>query len=87
MSEEYGEPNLAPIAFDFEKAGLAHDRTSITLSGKDVLGIVQSALAELGPADDRIIAVKREVLEQVSEGRLAEALCTAIVGAGRASRS
>lgn len=84
MSDHYAKPGLAPIDYDVYKGRLATDRTSLTLSGKDVLGLVQSALAELGPANDRIIAVKREVLEQVSEGRLAEALRTAIVGAARA---
>lgn len=77
MSEEYGKPAIQPIALDF-----AHSHAPA--SGKDVLGIVQSAFDELGPATDRLIEVKREVLAEVSEGRLAHALRKAIVGAGKA---
>lgn len=83
MIEDYTPPGLAPLGFDFEQADRASDKASLTLSGTEVLGIVQSALAELGPASERIIAVKRDVLEKVAEGRLAEALHTAIVGAGK----
>jgi hypothetical protein len=84
MPEEYGKPVIAPLAFDFDSARLAEDQHSIALSGKDVLGIVHAALEEFGPATEDIIAVKREVLGEVSEGRLADALRTAIVGAGKA---
>lgn len=83
MSEEYGNPAIAPVDFDFDNARLAPSQVSMTISRKDVLGIVQSAFSELGPVDERMIAVKREVLDEVAEGRLASALRTAIVGAGR----
>jgi hypothetical protein len=84
MSDEYGKPAITPIAFDFDKARLAPEQTAITLSRKDVLGIVQSAFEELGPVSEKLIAVKREVLAEVAEGRPAHALRTAIVGAGKA---
>lgn len=83
MSDEYGKPAITPIAFDFEKARLAPDAASMTLSGKDVLGIVQSAFEELGPTSEGLIEVKREVLAEVAEGRPAHALRTAIMGAGK----
>ena len=84
MSEEYGKPAIVPIDFHFESSCLAAAETSMTLSGKDVLGIVQSAFDDLGPMSERIIAVKRDVLDEVSEGKIAQALRTAIVGAGKA---
>lgn len=84
MSEEYGKPALAPVAFDFETSRLESEQNSITLSRKDVLGIVQSAFDDLGPVTDRIVAVKRDVLGEVADGNLAKALRTAIIGAGKA---
>ncbi|MCZ8370242.1 MAG: hypothetical protein O9293_09805 [Porphyrobacter sp.] len=84
MSEEYCKPVIDSLAFDFDDVRLAPHQNSIALSGKDVLGIVQSALDELGAPTEEVIAVKREVLGQVSEGKLAQALRTAIVGAGKA---
>jgi hypothetical protein len=83
MSDEYGKPAITPIAFDFATAPPASDAASITLSGKDVLGIVQSAFEDLGPTSERLIEVKREVLAEVARGRPAHALRTAIVGAGK----
>jgi hypothetical protein len=83
MSDEYGKPAITLIAFDFEKARLASDAAHMPLSGKDVLGIVQSAFEELGLTSGRLIEVKREVLAEVAEGRPAHALRTAIVGAGK----
>ncbi|WP_017664573.1 hypothetical protein [Porphyrobacter sp. AAP82] len=82
MSENYGKPAILPVAFDFEKARLDRTEPYMTLSRKDVLGIVQSAFDEFGPASERLVAVKREVLAEVAEGKLAHALRTAIVGAG-----
>jgi hypothetical protein len=84
MSEEYGKPTLAPIWFDFDNARLAPTEACMALSRTDVLGIVQSALDEFGPATERLVEVKREVLNEVAEGKLAHALRTAIVGAGKA---
>jgi hypothetical protein len=85
MSEEYGKPAIAPLAFDFENADFAGAQTHLPVSGKDVLGIVQSAFEELGAANEGLIAVKRQVLAEVAEGRIAHALRTAIIGAGKAS--
>lgn len=84
MSEDYGKPAILPVAFDFEKARLDRSELFMTLSRKDVLGIVQSAFEEFGPATERLVEVKREVLAEVAEGKLAHALRTAIVGAGKA---
>lgn len=84
MSDEYGRPAIVAIGFDFENSCLTTEETSLALSRKDVLGIVQSAFDDLGPMSERIIAVKRDVMEEVSEGKLAQALRTAIVGAGKA---
>ena len=84
MSEEYGKPTLAPIWFDFDNAQLAPTEAHMALSRTDVLGIVQSAFDEFGPATERLVEVKREVLAEVADGKLAHALRTAIVGAGKA---
>lgn len=84
MSEEYGKPAITPVAFDFEDSPIPSGQSAITLSRMDVLGIVQSAFDDLGPTSERIIEVKREVLGEVADGKLAHALRTAIVGAGKA---
>lgn len=84
MSTGYGKANLTRLGFDFEKSILARTQPYLTLSRKDVLGIVQSAFDELGADDPELIAIKRDVLSEVSEGKLAHALRTAIVGAGKA---
>ncbi len=84
MSEHYGKPAVLPLAFDFDNARLAEGQTHLPVSGMDVLGIVQSAFEELGAANEALIAVKREVLAEVSERKIAHALRTAIVGAGKA---
>ena len=84
MSDEYGKPAITPTAFDFDTAQLAPDQTAITLSRKDVLGIVQSAFEELGPTSKELIAIKREVFAEIADGRPAHALRTAIVGAVKA---
>jgi hypothetical protein len=84
MSEEYRTPAITPISFDFDNSQLAPADAHMALSRTDVLGIVQSAFRELAPASERLVEVKREVLADVSEGKLAHALRTAIVGAGRA---
>lgn len=83
MSELYGKPAIVPIGFDFEDSFLTDTQAYMTLSRKDVLGIVQSAFDEIGPATDNLIDVRREVLADVAEGKLAHALRTAIVGAGK----
>jgi|GEM_PF-2790175 len=84
MTKNYGRPAVLPITFQFEDAQLATTETHIILSRKDVLGIVQAAFDELGLQSPELIAIKREVLEEVAEGKLAHALRTAIVGAGKA---
>lgn len=86
MSKNYASPEVGPIEFDFEDSILPNAQAYMTLSRKDVLGIVNSAFAQLGADRRALVAVKREVLEAVVEGRLAEALRIAIVGAGQAGR-
>jgi hypothetical protein len=84
MSKDIGKIAIVPLEFDFEGARLTETKAYMTLSGKDVLGIVQSALSELAPSQDpQLIAIKRAVLEEVAQGKLAHALRTAIVGAGK----
>jgi hypothetical protein len=83
MSESYEAPLLAPLAFDFERARLAPGETSISLTGRDVLAIVEVALAGTGKQGSQITALKREVLDAVAEGRLAEALRNSIIGAAK----
>ena len=87
MPQEYGKPAITPLGFDFDNARVLDAQAHISLSRTDVLGIVQSALDEIGPASEDIVALKREVLNAVAEGRLADALRTAILGAGRVSPS
>lgn len=60
---------------------------TLSLSHKEVLAIVQSALDELGQPDPALLTVKRRVFEDVVEGRLVQALRTAIVGASHARRA
>lgn len=83
MPEEYHKPSVRPVGFDFEAARLAQSEVYLTLTPKDVLGIVQSALNELGPQSPESIAIKHEVFAEVADGKLAHALRTAIVGAGK----
>ncbi|RNJ62443.1 MAG: hypothetical protein EDM03_13440 [Porphyrobacter sp. IPPAS B-1204] len=76
---------MRAIVYDFDNAPhLTQTDAYMTLSRKDVLGIVQSAFDELGPDHPEFIAIKREVLAQVSDGKLAHALRAAIIGAGQA---
>jgi hypothetical protein len=84
MSEEYREPAVTPICFDFDNAQLGQGETHMALSRTDTLGIILSAFSELAPATERLNQVKRDVLTEVSEGKLGHALRTAIVGAGKA---
>ena len=85
MSRDYGKASLTRLGFEFEDPAVCEGEDCLTLSHKDVLGIVQSAYDELGADDPELIAIKHHVLIEVSEGRLAHALRAAIVGAGRAS--
>lgn len=82
MRERYTGPALVSVGFDFETCQV-ESQTHLHLSSKDVLGIVQSAFGELGSHDLALTEVKREVLDQVADGRLAKALHTAIIGAGK----
>ena len=83
MKQDYVPTRLMLIDFEFEHAILRDCDPYLTLSRKDVLGIVQSAFAELDDTDPQLIAIKQQVLEEVSEGKLAHALRTAIIGAGQ----
>jgi hypothetical protein len=83
MPEDYRQPSVSEIGFDLDAAQLAHSEKCLMLSHQDVLGIVQSALRELGPQSPELIAIKRDVLAEVADGKLANALRTAIIGAGK----
>lgn len=56
------------------------------LSHRDILGLVQDAFAEINGDLQATIAVKRQVLEHVSEGNFARAMRAAIVGASQVAR-
>lgn len=84
MSRGYEKGNLTRLGFDFDDSVLARAEAYLTLSRKDVLGIVQSAFDELGEDDPDLVAIKRQVLAEVGAGHLAHALRTAIIGAGKA---
>jgi hypothetical protein len=84
---DYRPPVSSQLAYDFDGAPPIEPGRALYLSHKDVLGLVQSALEELGSRDPALIALKRAVFEEVVDGRLAEALRTAIVGAGRAGHA
>ena len=76
---------MRAIAYDFDNVPqLTHTDVYMTLSRKDVLGIVQSAFDEMGPNNPELVEIKRQVLSEVSEGKLAHALRSAIIGAGKA---
>ena len=77
---------LTRLNFDFEQSLLARCDAYLTLSRKDVLGIVQSAFDELGGNDPDLVMIKQQVLEEVAEGKLAHALRTAMIGAGQWGR-
>jgi EAL domain-containing protein (putative c-di-GMP-specific phosphodiesterase class I) len=83
MTSTYEKPKFDIIEYDFDRGTLAGAEAYLTLSRKDVLGIVQSAFAELVEDDSELVAIKRQVLEEVARGHLARALRSAIIGAGR----
>jgi hypothetical protein len=57
---------------------------SETLSAMDVLRVIQSSLDELGlPSDCALVELKRKVLEEVSAGRLTNALNLALLHTAR----
>lgn len=82
MTEEYRKSLLTRLGFDFDGAILARCDAYLTLSRKDVMGIVQSAFDEIGADDPDLIVVKAQVLNEVAEGKLAHAIRSAIIGAG-----
>jgi hypothetical protein len=86
MTDQYRPTALTRLSFDFEAAVLRRCDAYLTLSRKDVLGIVQSACDKLEADDPDLIALKQRVLEDVAEGKLAHALRTAIIGAGEWSK-
>jgi hypothetical protein len=83
---DYRSPISCQLAYDFENAPIIPPGQCLSLSHKEVLAIVQSALDELGPPDAARLTLKRRVFEEVAEGRLAQALRTAILGANSARR-
>ncbi len=83
MSNHYGKAAIAPVNFDFEASRRGGAVAQLNLTQKDVLGIVQSAFDDIASKDPALIAVMCDVLDEVSEGMLADALRLAIVGAGK----
>lgn len=83
MKEDRQDLHLTRLDYDFNGARLDRLEAYLTLSRKDVLGIVQSSFEELGPFDAAILDIKRRVFDEVAEGNLALALRSAIVGAGK----
>lgn len=84
--------SLVPVRSRYRKPSLkmlgAHDgalsssspASSATFSAMDLLRVVQSSLDKLGlPRDQNLIELKLRVLEEVSAGRLANALNVAIL--------
>lgn len=86
MPNHYDRQGAKPVEFDFEAGGRAGRDGALSLTGMDVLGIIQSAFDDLGAQNAQIIAVKREVLDLVADGQYAHAVRAAIVGAGKACR-
>lgn len=83
MALPYGKPGIQALGYDPDANILNSDETHICLSRKDVLGIVERAFAEIGGDLSTKVQVKLEVLELVSDGKLAHALLTAIAGAAK----
>lgn len=84
MSKQYDTPRIVPLHYDFEGAPqLGRTDAYMTFSRKDVLAIVHSAFDEIAPQHPDLTAIKQNVLQEVADGRLAHAVRTAIVGAGR----
>ena len=80
----YTSPKLSALEFDFDGgAPLDQKQARVELSGKDVLGIVQSAFDEIASDSRDLIDAKRAIFEQVAKGGLASALRAAIVAASR----
>lgn len=92
------EPHLAPAPVGYSKPAMTRlavddgvqpgglPASPATLSAMDLLRVVQSALDELGlPMDGHVAELKRSVLEEVSAGRLANAMKLAIVHSAAAT--
>lgn len=79
----YASPGLRPLGQTDIPPPEAAGAVSPSLSPIDVLRIVQSAFDELGlPRDSEMAGVKLNILEEVSAGRLGDAVRLAIVAAG-----
>ena len=86
MSNHYDGLRVTPVGFDFGAGDSVDLNGAVTLTGMDVLGIIQAAFDDLGANSPLLVAVKRDVLDLVADGNYAHALRAAIVGAGTASR-
>lgn len=84
----YAKPSLAPLTHEAAPLPADADGVRDTLSGMEVLRVVQTAFDEPGlPRDAALAEVKLRILEEVSAGRLAEAMRLAILAAGERRRS
>jgi len=79
----FKRPELALLSFDPDSPADPRPLGEPVLSARDVLAIVYSAFEELGEDDERVTAVKLEVLKAVGEGRVGLAAYRAIVGVGQ----
>lgn len=80
----YRQPGLTKLAGRGEGLRSAFQPASTALPAMDILRVVQSAFDELGvPRDRSLVELKLRVLEEVSAGRLANAVKLAIVAAGQ----
>ena len=82
MSQEYRKASITRHGFDFDSRVLMPGEVFLTLSHTGVLGVVQSAFDALDADDPALLAVKARVMQEVAEGRLADALRSANIGAG-----
>jgi hypothetical protein len=80
----YQKPALGRLGAEGAMRGSGHLVSTGGLLPMDLLRAVQCALDELGlPLDRDLAAIKLQVLEEVSAGRLSEAVRLAIVAAGK----
>lgn len=82
----YRKSELTRLAFPDVLLSARSLASSQTLSAMGVLGVVQTSLDQLGlPRDRDFVELKRRVLEEVSAGRLENAVNLAILHAAAAA--
>lgn len=82
----YRKPSLNQLTAHDGGLSIYSQPSSATLSAMDLLRVVQSSLDELGlPRDQGLLELKLRVLEEVSAGRLANALNLVILQSATAA--